>query len=59
MCHVSVRGLRQPFAKPLAVLKTDVAGVYGEAIIFHNRPSQSSPAELSNQLAPMALSHTQ
>lgn len=42
MCHVSVRGLRQPFAKPLAVLKTDVAGVYGEAIIFHNRPSQSS-----------------
>lgn len=58
MCHSSTGGLRKPFAKPLAVLKTDVAGEYGEVIIFHNRPAQSSPAELSNQQAPKPLSHT-
>lgn len=43
ICHTSVGSLRLPFAK----LLTDVVGVYGEAIIFHNRPAQSSPAELA------------
>lgn len=58
ICHTSVGGKRQPFGKPLAVLKTDVAGVYGEAIIFQNRPAPRAPAELSSQLAPVALTQT-
>lgn len=57
ICHTSVGGLKQPFAMPLAVLKVDVVEVYGEAIIFHSRPAQNCPAEPSNQLALVALSH--
>lgn len=41
---------------PLAVLKVDVEGEYGEAIIFHSKLAQICPAELSNQLGLVVLS---